>query len=154
MLAKHPVYEDYGQEWRLGDVLGCYLDLDSGMLQWSVNGQELGAAFHVPKPELGEIFYPAASLHDGAQLDFNFGDESSRPLQYAPHPSEWTPVGLAAPHNHCIANPLDWRLNPHDASDAIDTSPDGHSAQARNGQGWQGQRANKGVKDTCVCCCG
>jgi Kip1 ubiquitination-promoting complex protein 1 len=32
----------YGKRWKTGDVVGCYLDLDDGLMSFSLNGEFLG----------------------------------------------------------------------------------------------------------------
>lgn len=31
--------EDYGQRWNIGDVIGCFLDLSSLSIEFSINGE-------------------------------------------------------------------------------------------------------------------
>lgn len=57
------------------DVIGCFLDLDSGVLQWSKNGRMFGPAYWLREDQLkqSEPIYPAASLVD-TTLELNYGD--------------------------------------------------------------------------------
>ena len=32
----------YGQVWREGDVIGCRVDIDNGVITFSINGEKLG----------------------------------------------------------------------------------------------------------------
>ena len=55
-------FDDYGQSFGLGDLIGCYIDLSSGEISYSKNGADLGRAFIVPQQLRGEAFYPAVVL--------------------------------------------------------------------------------------------
>lgn len=68
------------QPYGVNDVIGCYIDLDTGVVQWAKNGQPLGEAYTIPEETLRSAFYPTSSLKDST-LDFNFGD---RPFAYPP----------------------------------------------------------------------
>ncbi|PAA62207.1 hypothetical protein BOX15_Mlig026758g1 [Macrostomum lignano] len=160
------VSEQYGVQLMTGDIVGAYLDLDNGTVTYAVNGKELGPAHQLPAdfftptgtaggnrksrgadgPSGGpQAVYPAACLRDGAAADWNFGDDPSRPLAYPPG-GAWRPVGLALA-NQTSENPRSWRLNPHDTSGpGLQLGPDQLSAQGQLGFGWQGVRANKGLK--------
>ncbi len=70
-------FEDYGEAYKQGDTIGCFLDADAGTVAFSKNGVVFGKAFDVPKYMRGHIFYPAASLKN-AELRFNFGATSFR----------------------------------------------------------------------------
>ena len=52
----------YGQEWARGDIIGCMIDMDLGVISFARNGQPLGQAFaHIRQLD----YYPAASLSYG-----------------------------------------------------------------------------------------
>lgn len=68
---------------KAGDVVGCFLDLDNGLIQWSVNGEVLPPAYYVDSSFITHdktIFYPTASLFC-TTLEVNYGD---RPFKYQP----------------------------------------------------------------------
>ncbi|KAE7998172.1 hypothetical protein FH972_002743 [Carpinus fangiana] len=72
--------EPYGQQWVVGDVIGCCIDLDNDEISFFRNGFSLGVAFcEIRKmgPEFG--YYPAISLSQGERCELNFG---SRPFKY------------------------------------------------------------------------
>ncbi|PAA52686.1 hypothetical protein BOX15_Mlig018785g1 [Macrostomum lignano] len=139
------VAEAYGDRLASGDVVGVFVDLDGGSVLYSVNGKELGLAYELPHDMRREVFYPAACLAPGAAAHWNFGDDPARPLLYRPA-GVWRPVGLA-PANQQAENPRAWRLNQHDTSGpGLTLGPDGASAQSQLGFGWQGVRANKGLR--------
>lgn len=50
------------RRYGLGDVLGCYIDLDNYLIKYTKNGKDLGVAFEIPKPLHGHAFYPAANV--------------------------------------------------------------------------------------------
>ncbi|CAH8435289.1 unnamed protein product [Dicrocoelium dendriticum] len=132
---------DYGVSVHQGDVLGCLLDLDKGSVTWSCNGKVFQRAFTIPDQLRGESFFPAASLKDSRIL-FNFGDQS---LEFHPG-GPFVPVAQAPDDSEVPNRNSGWRLNPYDASVGLDVSPDGSMAQAHLGRGWQGCRANQGVR--------
>ncbi|VDP70528.1 unnamed protein product [Echinostoma caproni] len=132
---------DYGVMVQQGDVLGCLLDLDKGSVSWSVNGKVFQRAFTIPDQLRGESFLPAASLKD-SRLLFNFGDQA---LEFHPG-GPFTPVAVASDDSQVSNRNTGWRLNPYDASAGMDVAPDGSMAQAQFSQGWQGCRANQGIR--------
>ncbi|KAL5960654.1 Band protein 1 [Taenia solium] len=86
--------EDYGVKVKAGDVVGCFLDLDNGLIQWSVNGDVLPPAYYMDSSFITHdktIFYPTASLFC-TTLEVNYGD---RPFKYQPS-EEWYPLFAAA----------------------------------------------------------
>jgi ATP-dependent RNA helicase DDX1 len=44
------------------DVIGCYLDLCSGEIKFSKNGDDLGQAFAIPQQLKSAAFFPAVVL--------------------------------------------------------------------------------------------
>jgi ATP-dependent RNA helicase DDX1 len=75
-------FEDYGEAYKLGDTVGCYLDADAGVIFFSRNGVVFEKAFEVPKYMRGHILYPAATLKNAEQR-FNFG---ATPFRFPPQP--------------------------------------------------------------------
>lgn len=63
-------YEDYGESFGNGDVIGCYLDMTRGEIAFSKNGYDLPIAFSHINPKL--VLYPAVLLKD-CSLEANFG---------------------------------------------------------------------------------
>ncbi|CAL8075999.1 unnamed protein product [Calicophoron daubneyi] len=132
---------DYGIMVRERDVIGCLLDLDKGSVSWSCNGKVFQRGFTIPDQLRGESFLPAASLKD-SRLLFNFGDQA---LEF--HPGGPFVAVAQAPDDCQVSNRnTGWRLNPYDASAGLDVAPDGSMAQGQFGQGWQGCRANQGIR--------
>eukprot|EP01133_Synstelium_polycarpum_P019075 gene19075-22840_t len=66
-------FETYGLPFGLNDVIGCYLNLDDGVLGFTKNGQDFGAAYNIAVGGQKGIFYPSVLLKN-AQMGFNFGD--------------------------------------------------------------------------------
>jgi len=54
----------YGKPFSVGDVVGCYIDLDSspGTVSFSVNGKFYGKAFGIPSRYEGRAFFPHVFL--------------------------------------------------------------------------------------------
>lgn len=67
-------FDDYGEAYGKGDAIGCYLDLDAGVVGFSKNGVYLDDAYEVSQDMLGKTFYPAVVLKN-AEMQFNFGDQ-------------------------------------------------------------------------------
>lgn len=85
-------FETYGEPFGKGDVIGCWLDCESGTLGYTKNGQQLGAAYTVPRPlgrsgNNGRPLFPAFSLKN-AELTVNFG---GTPFKH-PLPPPFTPL--------------------------------------------------------------
>ncbi|XP_058956271.2 E3 ubiquitin-protein ligase RNF123 [Pocillopora verrucosa] len=81
----------YGEEWMAGDVVGCFIDLDQGVISYSRNGHFLGVAFDNVQYGPGLAYFPAASLSYGESCHMNFGSapfkfpiEGYKPLQDPP----------------------------------------------------------------------
>lgn len=73
-------FEQYGQSWVAGDVIGCGIDLDQNEITFYRNGVSLGVAFRgIRKMGPGFGYYPAISLSQGERCELNFG---SRPFKY------------------------------------------------------------------------
>lgn len=64
-------------EWKLEDIIGCAIDLDTKRMEFFLNGTPLGEAFS--GFEVGDGLSPAASFRSEQQLEFNFG---KRPFQF------------------------------------------------------------------------
>lgn len=64
--------ESFGSDsWRVGDVIGVLVDLDSRKISYYKNGNSLGVAFtDVPKEH---FLYPACSLKRYQKVTYNFG---------------------------------------------------------------------------------
>ena len=73
--ACHGGSKPYGPKWKVGDVIGCFLDLDSpkGKILFSVNGRSCGIAFENIQAQEG--FFPAISLAEAQQVTLNIGQE-------------------------------------------------------------------------------
>lgn len=84
----------YGQRWKAGDMVGVLLDIETKEISFSLNGQDLGPAFTLNDDEVKGL-YPAASLHFGQAVVFNFG---RAPFEYNPRergsklPEETKPI--------------------------------------------------------------
>lgn len=50
------VFQDYGCQFKAGDVVGAYLDLDAepAVMSFTVNGDHQGIAYEIRKSEIGD----------------------------------------------------------------------------------------------------
>lgn len=92
-------FDDYGEAFGKNDVIGCLLDLENLQISFSKNGVNLGVAFHLPKNQANETFYPAVVLKN-AEMQFNFGKTD---LKHAP--ANYVAVCQAGAQR-TVANPL------------------------------------------------
>uniref|UniRef100_A0A8C7U6P2 SAP domain-containing protein n=1 Tax=Oncorhynchus mykiss TaxID=8022 RepID=A0A8C7U6P2_ONCMY len=71
-------FEDYGEKFSENDVLGCYIDFDSGEeveMAFSKNGKWLDVAFRVSREELAkQPLFPHVLVKNCA-IEFNFGQK-------------------------------------------------------------------------------
>jgi len=58
----------------VGDILGCFIDLEKKSMHFSLNGEELGNAFS--NVSVGGGMFPALSISAEQQCRFNFGGSS------------------------------------------------------------------------------
>ncbi|KAL6115757.1 hnrnpul1 [Pungitius sinensis] len=83
-------FADFGEKFGENDVIGCYIDFDSGdevELGFTKNGVSLGVAFRTTKEELaGRALFPHVLVKNCA-VEFNFGQ---RPQPYFAPPEGYT----------------------------------------------------------------
>ncbi|KAH9281428.1 Band 4.1-like protein 2 [Echinococcus granulosus] len=133
-----------------GTVIGCCLDLDRGIATWNCNGNECPQVLRIPENLINEPFFPAASMKD-SRLLLNFGGSTSPPLRFIPTSSGgggggFVPLADVVEDAQVTNENCGWRLNPYDATAGVEVRPDGMAVQAHWGSGWQGCRANRGVR--------
>ncbi|UYV62061.1 DDX1 [Cordylochernes scorpioides] len=87
-------FDSYGESFGMHDVIGCYLDLDNGIIKFSKNGKDLGNAFNIP-PNLRKSAFYAAVVLKNAEMEFNFG---STPFKYPP-PNDYVALSKASKEN-------------------------------------------------------
>merc|ERR1719391_496013 len=73
-------FDSYGRAFGKEEVIGCYLDLDSLEIYYTINGEDHGLAFSINNSFRGNTFYPAVVLKN-AEMQFNFGDS---PFKHKP----------------------------------------------------------------------
>ncbi|KAJ9584194.1 hypothetical protein L9F63_021458, partial [Diploptera punctata] len=69
----------YGESWLSGDIIGCTIDLDRGVIEFYRNGKSMGEAFDNIQLGPGMAYFPAVSLAFTENLVANFG---STPMKY------------------------------------------------------------------------
>ncbi|XP_036435766.1 heterogeneous nuclear ribonucleoprotein U-like protein 1 [Colossoma macropomum] len=83
-------FEDYGEKFGENDVIGCYIDFESGEqveMAFSKNGKWLGTCYHVSREALaGRALFPHVLVKNCA-IEFNFGQ---REEPFFPPPEGFT----------------------------------------------------------------
>ncbi|KAK3508762.1 hypothetical protein QTP70_004239 [Hemibagrus guttatus] len=83
-------FEDYGEKFGENDVIGCYLDFESGEqveMAFSKNGKWLGPCYRISREELaGRPLFPHILVKNCA-IEFNFGQKEE---PYFPPPEGYT----------------------------------------------------------------
>jgi hypothetical protein len=100
----HDGHAEWGARWKAGDVVGCAVDMDSGLMSFTLNGRAedvgMGEAFTAIRYSGG--IFPCASFNRRERLQFNFG---STPMRHGPPPG-YRPyveaVGSAIEAHHLI----------------------------------------------------
>ncbi len=72
----------YGEKWAPGDTIGTMIDFQNREITFYRNDVSLGVAFKSIKIGPNMAYFPALSISDGDQVQFNFGD--LRPFKYRP----------------------------------------------------------------------
>ncbi|XP_066514710.1 heterogeneous nuclear ribonucleoprotein U-like protein 1 [Hoplias malabaricus] len=71
-------FEDYGEKFGENDVIGCYIDFESGEqveVAFSKNGKWLGTCYHIAHQDLsGRALFPHVLVKNCA-VEFNFGQK-------------------------------------------------------------------------------
>ena len=72
-----------GEHWSNGDIIGCMYDYKSGLIQYSINGQDLGVAYTTTSENMKgdskeesfeeKLLYPVFSLNENEIIGLNTG---------------------------------------------------------------------------------
>lgn len=100
-------FDSYGESFGINDVIGCYLDLEKGLIKWSKNGIDLGKAYDIPGQLRNEKFFAALVLKN-AEMDINFGENS---FKYPPDKS-WISL-FKAPKDAIFVSKIETGGNTH-----------------------------------------
>lgn len=73
-------YVDYGTKYGNNDILGCLLDMTTGQVSYTKNGEGLGEAFIISDVDRQSVLFPAILIKN-AKIDLNFG---AKPFQFSP----------------------------------------------------------------------
>jgi len=83
-------FEDYGEAFEEGDIIGCMLDRDEGTISFAKNGVDLGVAFKLPE-ELEKVGLKPHVCGKAFHVACNFEGEMEYPIQ------GYTSIGDADP---------------------------------------------------------
>ncbi|CEF68224.1 ATP-dependent RNA helicase DDX1 [Strongyloides ratti] len=62
MKSNNKVFDEFGEKFKAGDYIGCYLNLDGKEIRFSKNGNVFPPAFKIPSNFGNEAFYPIIAL--------------------------------------------------------------------------------------------
>lgn len=81
----HETASEWGARWNVGDVVGCYLDMDNLKMEFYLNGfgEEIGMGVAFENFKFMGGLYPCASYNKSEKLQFNFGHKK---FKYGPRP--------------------------------------------------------------------
>lgn len=82
-------FEQYGQSFRLGDIIGVEFDAATHIISFSKNGFSFGPAYRLP-PNFNEPLYPAVVLKHSA-VSLNFGNS---PFRFVRPNSTYIPLNM------------------------------------------------------------
>ncbi|KAF5394386.1 ATP-dependent RNA helicase DDX1 [Paragonimus heterotremus] len=91
-------FDSYGESFGIGDVVGCFLDLDNMSIYWSKNGKVFPKAYDVPPAMRSTGLFPSVCLKN-AEIKFNFGDSAFS----HPPPKGWLAVNAAEAGNVAVS---------------------------------------------------
>lgn len=80
MKSFNNAFEKYGNKYGDKSVVGCYLDLETKVISYSINGTHQGTCFTLPESLVGTALFPAY-VFKGAGANFNFG---KTPFKFTP----------------------------------------------------------------------
>ncbi|KAK6320985.1 hypothetical protein J4Q44_G00079610 [Coregonus suidteri] len=108
-------FEDYGEKFGENDVLGCYIDFDSGEeveMAFSKNGKWLDVGFRVSREELAERPLFPHVLVKNCAIEFNFGQKEQ---PFFPLPEGYTFI-----QNIPLENRMRGTVGPATKADSVD----------------------------------
>lgn len=137
------VFETFGKPFGVGDVVGCSVDLDAGVINFQINGEDCcaqtgdPAAFRIPASMKGRALFPAVCLKN-AECVVNFG---GAPWAYPPPPGH---EGVARADRTCV------RINtrsssPHASRGGSGDTNGGSGVVERRGKTRGGARTPKAI---------
>ncbi|KAF8566075.1 hypothetical protein P879_03368 [Paragonimus westermani] len=91
-------FDSYGESFGIGDVIGCFLDLENMSIYWSKNGKVFPKAYDVPGAMRSVGLFPSVCLKN-AEIKFNFGDTAFS----HPPPKGWLAVNAAEAGNVAVS---------------------------------------------------
>ena len=89
-------FDNYGEAYGNGDVVGCALDCDARVISFTKNGKSLGNAFDIPENLAGQALFPAVCLKN-AECHINFGGGGGGGFKFPPPTGGFSGVAAAKP---------------------------------------------------------
>uniref|UniRef100_A0A0N4ZMX2 ATP-dependent RNA helicase n=1 Tax=Parastrongyloides trichosuri TaxID=131310 RepID=A0A0N4ZMX2_PARTI len=80
MKSNNKRFDEYGEKYKSGDYIGCYINLDGKEIKFSRNGNLFPVAFKIPSNICNETFYPMIALKTSS-CQINFG---KNPFKFPP----------------------------------------------------------------------
>jgi len=97
------IFDDYGGQFRAGDVIGCIVDMEQGTISFLKNGQFMGVAFDNIPPQASQtgIFPHLLMKNVTAKVNFRRANKWYDP------PGPQVKFFDEAPEDHCVVNPIE-----------------------------------------------
>eukprot|EP01041_Mallomonas_annulata_P009470 gene9470-19665_t len=79
-------FENYGESYGNGDIIGCSIDIENNVIEYSKNEKQLGIAFKFPNNIQGATFFPSIALKNSGGI-FSFTTSTCKyynRLEYIP----------------------------------------------------------------------
>lgn len=96
-------FKDYGGTFRVGDVIGCVIDMDQGTISYLKNGEFMGVAFDNVPPAAGQTGIFPHVLMKNVRCQMNF----SRETKWFDPPGPQVKFFEEATEDQCVVNPVD-----------------------------------------------
>merc|ERR1719188_431415 len=96
-------FGDYGGPFTAGDVIGCIIDIDQGLVSYTKNGQFMGVAFDNVPPSAAQTGMFPHLLMKNVKCKVNF----RRDTKWYDPPGEQVKFFEEATEDECVTNPVE-----------------------------------------------